>query len=130
MRRIATAAFTAAMTLATPALSQSFVGEWIATAHVQDTEISERVSVAKSGDGYTIIPKLLTPPGEGAPPTPEAGPATNIKLEGDNFSYSRTVDFSGNKIEILYKGVVTGDTFKGTADAGGNTIVYTGVRAK
>lgn len=128
MRTMMTATVILAATFTTPAFSQAFVGEWVATAHVQDSEISERVSVAKSGDSYTITARLVSPQPEGAQ-SPEASPPANIKIEGNNFSYTRTLDFGGNKMEISYKGVVTGNTFTATAEVGGNAIPYTGVRA-
>jgi hypothetical protein len=126
MRKSAIAGFMLAATLATPAFSQALVGQWTATAHVQDTDVSEKLTVTKSGDGYAIGSKAVAAQ-EGAP---EAGPATNVKLDGNNFSYTRSLDLGGNKIDIVYRGTVSGDTFTGTAEVGDTKIPYTGVRAK
>jgi len=126
MRKTAIAGFIMAATLATPAFSQAFVGQWTATAHVQDTEVVEKLTVTKSGDSYAVVSKAVAAQ-EGAP---EAGPATGIKLDGNNFSYTRSLDLGGNKIDIVYSGVVTGDTFTGTATVGDTKIPYTGVRDK
>ncbi|HVJ30814.1 MAG TPA: hypothetical protein VNA66_10945, partial [Gammaproteobacteria bacterium] len=56
---------------------------------------------------------------------PEAGPGTDIVVNGDSFSYKRSVgDFV-----ISYSGVVSGNTFTGTAQMGEFKVPYNGVRA-
>jgi hypothetical protein len=107
----------------------TFIGEWVATAHPPgvDTGTSERVSVVKTNDGYTVTAKLM---GD-AVGMPEAGPGEEIVLEGDHFAYKRTLAMGGNKLVIAYAGVVSGDTFSGTVTIGGmGTMPYTGVRMK
>ena len=39
-------------------------------------------------------------------------PIANGKVEGNTISYSVTLDFGGMALEMLYKGVVTGDEIK------------------
>jgi hypothetical protein len=106
--------------LAAPAFGQSFVGEWTATAVTPGGEVSERLSVVRTVDGYTVTAKLV----EAAPGQPEAGPGTDIVLDGDRFSYKRTI----GTIVITYTGVVSGDKFTGTADLAGTQVPYNGVR--
>ncbi len=116
-----------AAALSTPALAQSFVGDWKATAHVAGgAEASETVHAVKTGDGYAVSAKLIDP----APGTLEAGPGADIVMDGDKFSYHRTVTTPNGGLEIKYSGVVTGDTFAGEVDLLGNKIPYTGVRIK
>jgi hypothetical protein len=106
--------------LAAPAFGQSFVGEWTATAITPGGEVSERVSVVRTANGYTVTAKLVN----AAPGQPEAGPGTDVVLDGDRFSYKR----SAGTIVITYTGVVSGDKFTGTADLGGMQVPYNGVR--
>jgi len=118
--------FVAAMAFMTPVLAESpFVGRWTATAAAPTGPTSETVNVEKAGDGYAITAKLVEP----VPGQPEAGPGKDIVLEGNNFSYKRTLSLGGNEIVILYTGVVSGDTFTGMIEITGVTrIPFTGVR--
>ena len=111
--------------LATPAFGQSFVGEWTATATTPGGDIAEIITVVKTDDGYSVIAKLAAPTGN-----PEAGPGENIALDGDNFSYTRKLSFPGGEVVLTYVGVVSGDTFTGTAEMGGFKVPYNGVRNK
>jgi len=115
------------MALAAPAFGQSFVGEWTATATTATGKTTEIVKVFKVGNGFVITAKLIGVP-DG---TPEAGPGTDIVLDGDHFSYKRSLTLpNGAPLVITYSGVVSGDTFTGTADLGFAKTTYTGVRIK
>jgi hypothetical protein len=112
---------------AVEARAQSFLGEWTATASTQAGDVSETLSVVKTATGYAITAKLIGVP-EG---TPTAGAATDIVLDGDRFSYKRAVTTPDGTLVITYTGVVSGDTFTGTAEMGGFAEApYTGVRVK
>jgi hypothetical protein len=114
--------------LAADAASPSFVGEWTATADAPTGKVSETVTVTRSGDGYAIAAKLVVPDPSG---NPEAGPGKDIVLNGDNFTYKRTVAVPGGELVVTYTGVVSGDTFTGTVDIGGFAkLGYNGVRIK
>jgi hypothetical protein len=119
-------ALLAAGLISAPASAQSFVGEWIASAQTPDGGvIQERLSVKKAGEGYSIEAQLVEPPPEG---TPQGGPGFDIVLDGDTFSYKRTVALPAADVEIVYKGVVSGDTFTGTGEIGGFSVPYNGER--
>jgi hypothetical protein len=125
---------TAALTLvivaafAAPAFGQSFVGEWTATAVTQAGNVSETLTVTKTANGYEIKAKLVEPGPEG---TPEAGPGTDIVLDGDKFSYKRKLTTPEGSLVITYTGTVSGDTFTGTVNLGGFAEApYNGVRIK
>lgn len=108
--------------LTTPAHGQSFVGEWLATAHSPEGSFSERLSVKRTDGGYTIQVRLVQP----LPPgTPEAAPPTEISLNGDRFAFRRSVT---DTITVTYSGIVSGNAFDGTVDIAGFQIPYTGVR--
>lgn len=123
MRGIAVMGYLSALAVTAPATGQSFLGEWVATARVGDNDVSEKVSVSRAGDGYSVTAKLLT-----QTEAPQAGPGLNVKLDGDRFSYVRALNLGGNSVEITYSGVVDGDIFTGEAEVGGNKIPYNGVR--
>ena len=96
---------------------------WTASADTPGGKVSETLKVVKVGDSVTITAKLVGVP-EG---TPTGGPATDIVLDGDRFSYKRSV---GGDLVITYTGVVSGDTFTGEGAIGGIKVPYNGVRTK
>ena len=113
---------------ATEARAQSFLGEWTATAETPGGGVSETITAVKTAKGYAITVKLVETPPEG---TPEAGPGTDIVLDGDKFSYKRSIPTPNGMLVITYSGVVSGDTFTGTVDLGGFAQApYNGVRIK
>ena len=111
---------------AAPAFGQSFVGTWTATATTPGGEVSETLSVVKTADGYAVTAKLVGV----AEGTPTAGPGTDIVLEGDRFSYKRTITTPDGDVVLTYSGVVSGEKFTGTAEVGGFQVPYNGVRTK
>jgi hypothetical protein len=112
---------------AAPAFGQSFVGEWTATAQTPGGGVSETINVVKTGDGYALTAKLVVP----IPNMPEGGPGTEIVLNGDSFSYKRTVTTPGGDLVVTYTGVVSGDTFTGKVELGAfGSAPYNGVRVR
>jgi hypothetical protein len=116
-----------AAVFAAPAQRPSFLGEWTATASTMGGDVSETVTAATREKGYSITVKPAVPAPQG---TPEAGPGTDIVLDGDRFSYKRSIITPDVTIVITYEGVVSGDKFTGTAELGGFKVPYTGVRIK
>lgn len=112
---------------ASPAAAQSFLGTWTATATTPGGEVSETLTVVRTDGGYAITAKPVTPAPEGSP---EAGPGTEIVLDGESFFYKRTVSFPGGEIVITYQGMVAGDRFTGTAELGGTQVPYNGMRIR
>lgn len=132
MRITAASGFVLLVTLvapvrAVPAQAPSFLGEWTATASTPGGDVSETLFVVKTDGGYAITAKPAVPAPEGSP---EAGPGTDIVLDGDKFSYKRSITTPQGTLVITYAGVVSGDTFKGMAELGGFEVRYTGVRVK
>lgn len=115
----------AALATSAPALAESFLGEWTATAHTPVGDVAETLTVVSTDDGYSITARPVEAVPDG---TPEGGPGTDIVLDEDTFSYKRTVTTPGGALEVTYTGVVSGDTFAGTVDMGFAQAPYTGVR--
>ena len=111
---------------AAPAFGQSFVGEWTATATTPGGEVSEALSVVKTASGYAVTAKLIG----AAEGSPTAGPGTDVVLDGDRFSYKRTIATPDGDVVLTYSGIVSGDKFTGTAEVGGFQVPYNGVRSK
>ena len=112
--------------VAAPAFGQTFIGEWTATATTPGGEVSETLSVVKTAGGYAITARLVGVP-EG---TPTAGPGKDIVLDGDRFSYKRTIATPDGELVLTYSGVVSGDKFTGKAEVSGFEVPYNGVRTK
>jgi hypothetical protein len=113
---------------AAPAFGQSFVGQWTATAVTPAGNMSETLTVVKTAGGYEIKAELVGPVPEGAP---QAGPGSDIVMDGDKFSYKRTVITPDGPLVITYTGTVSGDKFTGTVNLGGFAEApYNGVRLK
>ncbi|MBO9698493.1 MAG: hypothetical protein J7499_20060, partial [Sphingopyxis sp.] len=108
MRILALSVVLAAAAFAAPAAAQSFVGQWRASAQAPDGVISETLKVEKTADGYAITASEATPP---PPEGMTAGPAIEITIDGDTFSFKRVVKTPQGDLEIVYKGTVSGDAF-------------------
>jgi hypothetical protein len=115
------------VSFAAPAFGQSFLGQWTATAATGGGNVSETLTVVKTTDGYAVNAEPVGPVPEG---TPKAGPGKDIVLDGDKFSFTRTLIFPDGSLVIAYFGTVNGDTFTGTVEMGGFAVPYTGVRIK
>ena len=111
--------------MAGPAAAQSFVGAWRATAQVPDGQVSETLTVSKTAHGYAIVGSDVQPP---SPEGMTAGPGIEIQLDGDTFAFKRIVRTPQGDLEIVYKGMVNGDTFTGTGEIQGFVVPYNGVR--
>jgi hypothetical protein len=117
-------AFAAAF--AAPPTDPPFLGKWTATASSPGGNSSETITVVKVANGFVVTGQPATPPPEGV----IVSPGMDIVLDGNRFSYKRTLTAPGGIIVISYSGVVSGDTFTGTAELGGTKVPYTGVRIK
>jgi hypothetical protein len=94
-------------------------GAWKGTADLQGQPL-ERTFVFKV-DGSKLT---------GETTSPMLGKSTieDGKIDGDNISFTITADFQGNAMKMTYKGKVSGDTIKLTADLGadvGQSIEWT-----
>jgi hypothetical protein len=94
-------------------------GNWKGTADLQGQAI-ERTFVFKV-DGSKLT-------GETTSQLLGKSTIEDGKIDGDNISFTITADFQGNTLKMTYKGKVSGDTIKLTADLGaeiGQSIEWT-----
>ncbi|HEV2703459.1 MAG TPA: hypothetical protein VGV09_17660 [Steroidobacteraceae bacterium] len=115
-----------AVAFAAPPADQPFLGKWTATAAAPGGTTTETLTVVKADKGFAITGKPAMPPPEGV----VVSPGIDVKLDGNSFSYKRTITTPGGVIVISYSGVISGDTFTGMAELGGTKIPYNGVRIK
>jgi len=84
-------------------------------ADVTGTWIAEMAGQGGGGQGITITFNLKAD-GAALTGTVEAmGNANEIdegKIDGDNISFTQTIDMQGNEMKISYKGTVSGDEMK------------------
>jgi hypothetical protein len=96
--------FTAVLVLAAFAASAADVsGQWLAQVPGRQGQMMETTFTFKA-EGGKLTGSTSTQRGE--------RPIENGKIEGDNISFSQTLEFGGNKMTILYKGKVAGDEIK------------------
>jgi len=119
MLRITALAALLAASLSTTASAQAFLGQWTATAKAPGGDTTEVITVAKTADGYSVT---------GQAPVATVSAGKDVVLDGNDFSFKRSLTVQSNSLEIDYKGVVSGDTFTGTASVAGMDLPYTGVR--
>ena len=58
------------------------------------------------------------------------GPATitSGRIEGNNVTFSYSLDVQGQRLEITTRGKIDGNSISGTMEAGGNSFDFTGMR--
>jgi len=97
------------MALGAPAFGQSFVGKWTATANSPGGSSSETLTIVKVANGFVITGKPVAPAPEGM----AAGPGLDVALDGNRFSYKRTLTIPGGIIVITYSGSQANAKLKG-----------------
>jgi hypothetical protein len=125
------AAFAAASLLAAPALAQGSpaVGSWATEAMTDFGTFKATLTIAQSGDGYTIEMVDVPQTGPDGQPAPAmASTISDVSVEGDKFSFKRTIDFQGQAIVLNYSGTVEGDTLTATANSDFGSIPVKGTR--
>jgi hypothetical protein len=111
MRRLATLGFLLGL-LTLTALAADFSGKWVAQMPGRDGQTHESTFTFKA-DGETLTGTISGPRGEME--------ISDGKINGDQISFSQTMEFNGNTMKILYKGSISGDqiTFTRTREGGG-----------
>ena len=112
LKTLALAALLAAGLCAT-ASAQAFLGQWTATAQAPGGDTREVITASKTATGYSVT---------GQAPVDTMSPGKDVVLDGNNFAFKRSLTVQGAKLEIDYNGVVSDDTFTGTAEVAGMQI--------
>jgi len=109
--------------LALTALAADITGKWTAEVPGRGGQTRETTFTFKV-DGNALTGTVSGFRGE--------MPISDGKIEGDQISFTQTLEFNGNSIKLVYKGTVSGDEIKftRTREGGeGRTQEFTAKRA-
>ncbi len=125
------AAFAAASLLAAPALAEGSpaVGSWATEAVTDFGTFKATLTIAPSGNGYTVEMVDVPQTGPDGQPAPAmASSISDVSVDGSKFSFKRTIDFQGQAMLLNYTGNVEGDTLTATANSDFGAIPIKGTR--
>ena len=91
--------------LALTALAADVTGKWTTEMRGRGGQMREATFNLKA-DGHTLSGTVSGPRGEAE--------ISDGKIEGDQISFTQTLEFNGNTVKLLYKGTVSGDEIKFT----------------
>jgi hypothetical protein len=132
LKSVRFAALAAAASLfAAPALAADspVAGTWAIVADTQMGKFESTMTVAEAGDAYTvaIVDKPMNGP-DGQPMPAMASTISEVKVEGNSFTFKRTIDFQGQAIALSYAGTVDGNNLTATANSDFGPTPITGTR--
>ncbi len=104
MRRLLTLGFLSGL-LAITMLAADITGKWTAQVPGRNGQTREATFNLKA-DGGTVTGTVSSPRGD--------NPISEGKIDGDQISFSQTMEFNGNTVKLTYKGTVSGDEIKFT----------------
>ena len=104
MRKLMTTGFLSGL-LAVAALAADITGKWTAQMPGRNGQTREATFNFKV-DGNTLTGTVSGARGE--------TPISDGKIDGDQVSFSQTMEFNGNSVKLIYKGTVSGDSIKFT----------------
>ena len=119
----------AALTMSAPAMAEDspVVGNWDTVAKTDFGNFQAVMSFAATEEGYAI--EMTDVPPEGAPAGPPMESAiSDIKVEGNGFSFKRQLSTPQGPMELTYTGSVDGDTLTAEANSAFGAIPVTGTR--
>lgn len=116
----------AALLLGAPALAQAspVIGSWTLAAETPQGRLETTVTFLESGGTYSV--DLESPVIPDVPRPAET--ITDIVIDGNSFSFKRTVTMPQGPIEITYAGTVDGDALSGEASTATGGMAITGTR--
>jgi hypothetical protein len=109
--------------LALTAFAADVNGKWVAQMTGRNGQTRE-ITFNFKADGNTLTGTITTPRGD--------MDISDGKVDGDQISFTQTLEFGGNEIKLLYKGTVSGDEIKFTRSregGEGRTQEFTAKRA-
>lgn len=132
MRKIVFAALAASVSfMAVPALAAGspVVGTWNTAVDVQGQKIESTLIVAEANGGYTVEIKdaPMTGP-DGAAMPPMDSKISEVKVDGANFSFKRSLAFGDMPMELAYSGKVDGNALTAEVASPMGAIPMTGTR--
>lgn len=103
------------------AFAQGVAGKWKATADGPNGSMERTFDFKVDGDKLS-----------GETVSSFAGKSTiaNGKVNGEEISFTLTIEIQGEKMDVTYKGKVTGSTMKLTSTAAGNSFEWNGKKVE
>ena len=133
MKKLSFAALAfAASIFAAPAMAQdsAVVGTWDTEAVTDFGTFASTMIVAEGDDGYTIEMIDVAPEaGAAAPPESESA-ISDVVVDGDNFSFKRSMTTPQGAMDLSYTGAVEGDALTASIASDFGAIAVTGTRAE
>jgi len=105
------------------------VGTWKTVAETQMGKFEATLTIAEKDGGYTVDMQdapMAGPDGQSMPPM--QGSVTDVKVDGANFSFKRSLSFGDMPIELAYAGSVDGDKLTAEVSSPMGAIPVTGTR--
>lgn len=96
--------------MATAAFGADISGKWAADVPGRGGQ-AQPATFTFEAKGEKLDGSVTTPRGE--------APISDGKVDGDNISFTQTLEFGGNSVKFLYKGKVSGDEIKFTREREG-----------
>jgi hypothetical protein len=117
--------------IAVPALAADspVVGTWNTVADAQGQKFESTVTVAEVNGAYTVDIKdqpMTGPDGQAMPPMQST--VSDVKVDGANFSFKRTLAFGDMPMELAYSGSVDGNSLTAQVTSPMGAIPVTGTR--
>jgi len=85
-------------------------GKWVAQVPGRNGQTRE-VTFNLKADGGSLTGSVTTMRGD--------APISDGKVDGDNISFTQTMEFNGNSMKLIYKGKVSGDEIHFTREREG-----------
>ncbi len=105
---------------AVAAFAADVSGKWVAQVPGRNGQTRE-VTFTLKGDGGSLTGTVSGRNGD--------NPISDGKIDGDNISFTQTLEFNGNSVKLTYKGKISGDEIKFTREReGGEPAEFTAKR--
>lgn len=117
--------------MAAPALAADspVVGTWDTAIDVQGQKITAELTVAQSGDAYTVAIKDGPMPGAPADAPPMPSTISDVVVDGAKLTFKRKLTTPQGELQMSYTGTVDGDKLTAEVDTGQfGKIPVTGTR--
>ena len=123
----------AAVIVASPAYAQSspVLGSWSTTANTPIGELKSTMTFSDGAGGPSV--QIEDQPMEGGAGGPGAGGTpeqtfSDVKIDGNAFSFKRTIQSPQGEFALSYSGTVDGDSLTATANSDFGAVDITGAR--
>ena len=105
---------------AVAAFAADVSGKWVAQVPGRNGQMRETTFNLKA-DGGSLTGTVSGRNGD--------NPISDGKIDGDNISFTQTLEFNGNTVKLIYKGKISGDEIKFTREReGGEPAEFTAKR--